>query len=142
MKLSIFYRSMSQGSTTHLDKWSTLRVFATYSQPPQGRYPFLLGEATFDLAPYIGKSNEVSLPLVVGGVAKGHLKCTISVLPQEEIPQADREILADNPPGRTASMSVVKSGLHPDELKSENSVRKAVDEEETKQPAKALTQED
>ena len=78
MKLSIFYRSERQGTKYFLEKWNTLRVLST--QSVASSYPLLLGEVVFDLAAYIKKSSNVTLPMVFNGKTIGHMKLAISIV--------------------------------------------------------------
>lgn len=75
MKLSIFYRSMSL-EKGYLQKDTTIRVYSM-----QNGRNVLLAEATFDLAPLVGKrEQQVTLPLIYGKVEIGRLGAFISII--------------------------------------------------------------
>ena len=84
-KKSNFFRNIHNGVTSYLEKWATLKLYATFNQPPTGTYPALLGQATFDLKNYINKRSEkVKLPLTIKNERKGSVNCIITIIPLEE----------------------------------------------------------
>ena len=84
-KKSNFFRNIHNGVTSYLEKWATLKLYATFNQPPTGTYPALLGQATFDLKNYIGKrGDKLKLPLTIKNNRVGSVHCLVTIVPPEE----------------------------------------------------------
>jgi hypothetical protein len=78
--------------------------------------------------------------LIINGQTIGSIKLTISIVPQEEIPLYERDLLAENPAGREPSMSIAQNGIRADQLAiKEASKQLAMREEETKEATKRHT---
>ncbi len=71
----------------------------------------LLAEATFDLAPLVGKrEQQVTLPLIYGKVETGRLGAFISIIQSKDAASlgADNQALLEDPSELQRSMSVAQ----------------------------------